>query len=151
MFYTSRMGSERFEKLAAELAERDAGLEVRLGEVREGAAELRALAHEAVESFRRAALAHGASHLAQIEVGPVEPDEKHVDCIQFRVTRGRWEVVCVAKAQADQGAKVTLVGPFRRGKPERPCSDQPLHGEEVQTAIEELLVQLIQKASQRER
>ncbi len=98
-----------------------------------------------VEAFKRAAHDSDAAYLANLEVGSVEPDEKHIDCIQFRVARGRCEIVCVGKAKGS----VTLVGPFRRGKPEKPCADYPLRGPEVEQALEDLLVRLIQVASER--
>ncbi len=75
----------------------------------------------------------------------VEPDEKHVDCLQFRIARGRWEALCVVKAKGS----VTLVGPFKRGKTEKPCSDQPLRGAAVESALEELVTRLIRVASER--
>ncbi len=139
------MDTERIEQLARELAARDAGLTPALQDVREAAEQLRGRALALVEAFKQVARDSGAPHLAHLEVGPVEPDEKHVDCIQFRVTRGRWEVVCVGKTKGD----VTLVGPFRRGKPEKPCADYPLRGEEVERALEDLLLRLIRAASER--
>ena len=148
MVYTARMQRERFEALAVELAERDRGLDQLLARVRDGALELRARAEAAMDAFRVKATAAGAEHLTQFELGPVEPDEKHVDCLQFRVSRGRWEIICVAKAAAPE-PKVTLVGPFRRGKPERPCSDHPLTGKGVERALEDLLLVLIREASER--
>ncbi len=45
--------------------------------------------------------------------------------------------------------EVTLVGPFRRGKPEKPCSDYPLRGAELGRALEDLLLRLIRAASER--
>ena len=148
MFYNPQMQSERFETLALELAERDRGLDQQLCRVRNGALELRARAQAVVDVFKAKATAEGAEHLTQIDVGPVEPDEKHVDCLQFRVSRGRWEIVCVAKAASPE-PKATLVGPFQRGKPERPCSDHLLSGNEVERGLEDLLLALIREASAR--
>lgn len=142
------MAANRFRELAGELAARDAGLDAALGEVRTAASGLRARAAEAVETFRCAAIAHGAGHLAGIEVGPLEPDDKHVDCLQFRVARGRWQALCVAKARAE-GPKVTLVGPFKRGKPEKPCRDFALRGPDVERGLDDLLERLIREASER--
>ncbi len=139
------MGTERLEQLARELAARDVGLTTTLQEVRETAEQLRGRAHALVEAFKQAARDSDAPHLAHLEVGPVGPDDRHVGCIQFRVARGRWEVVCVGKTKGE----VTLVGPFRRGKPEKPCADYPLRGAEVERALEELLLRLIRAASER--
>ncbi len=139
------MDTQRLEQLARELAARDAGLTAVLQDVREAAEQLRGRAHALVEAFKQAARDSDAPHLAHLDVGPVEPDEKHVDCIQFRVTRGRWQAVCVGKTKGE----VTLVGPFQRGKPEKPCADYPLRGAEVERALEELLLRLIRAASER--
>ena len=135
----------RFQKLADELAGRDADLEPDLERARARAHLLREHAERAVEVFRSAARASGAEHLTHIEVSPVEPDEKHVDCVQFRVFRGRWEIVSVANAEG----VVTLVGPFRRGKAEKPCADYPLDDARLEVALEDLLADLIGKASAR--
>jgi hypothetical protein len=139
------MGTERFQKLAEALAARDSDLAPRLAQAREAAERLNHVAQVAVGAFRDAALERGAEHLTRVEVGPVEPDEKHVDCLQFRVARGRWESLCVVKAEG----RVTLVGPFKRGKPEKPCSDQAPRGEAVEGALEDLIVRLITSASER--
>ena len=150
MAYTSAMTDEpeRFAelfRLADELAARDAGLAEQLAGVGNPAERLNQVARAAVEAFRRAAVSRGAPHLTQILVSGVEPDEKHVDCLQFRVARGRWEALCVVKAKGS----VTLVGPFKRGQPEKPCSDQPLRGPEVEAALERLVADLIRAASER--
>jgi hypothetical protein len=139
------MGTERLRKLAEELAARDAELAPRLAQAREAAERLNHVARVAVEDFRQTALERGAEHLTRIAVGPVEPDEKHVDCLQFRIARGRWEAICVVKAEG----RVTLVGPFKRGKPEKPCADHALSGEAVEDGLEDLIAQLITSASER--
>lgn len=144
MLYTPGMG-DSFEALAAELAARDRDLPGRLRAAREAAAALRERAAGSIDAFCGRARELGADHLADLAVGPVEPDVKHVDCIQFEVSRGRWAVTCVVKAKG----LVTLVGPFRRGKAETPCSDHPAAGPEVETALDERLLALIRAASER--
>jgi hypothetical protein len=139
------MDENRFEALARELAQRDRAVAASLAEARAAAAELRRHAEHAVATFCAAARAQGAEHLTELHVGPVEPDEKHVDCWQFKVNRGRWEIVCVAKPR---GA-VTLVGPYRRGKPEHPCRDYPLPSEAAHAGLADLLLDLIRQASAR--
>jgi hypothetical protein len=139
------MARERFMELAEELAQRDRALAGRLAEAREGAVRLREVAADALDAFRRTAHARGAQHLADVDVSPVEPDEKHVDCVQICIRRGRWEALIVTRA----GPKVTLVGPFRRGKPEQPCNDFELAGERVEQAVEDLVEALIRRASER--
>ncbi len=144
MFYTAKVNRERFVRLAQELAARDRPLATRLGEAREAAVQLREVAAEAVDAFRRTVHTEGAQHLGDIEVSPVEPDEKHVDCVQVRIRRGRWEALVVAKANG----KVTLVGPFRGGKPEKPCEDFELSGKQVEEGVEGLVDALIRQASE---
>jgi hypothetical protein len=145
MKYTAAMDSLRFRKLADELASRDPGLTVRLRDVRDAARELRELAFEAIEAFRERAAEIGAPYLGNLEVSAVEPDEKHVDCVQFRVARGRIELLCIAIAEGP--GKVRLVGPFKRGKEEGPCADAPLRGPEVVKALEDRIEQLVREAA----
>ena len=145
MKYTPEMDAGRFRKLAEELASRDPGLPARLREVREAARDLRELAFQAVEAFRERAAELGAPYLGNVEVSAVEPDEKHVDCVQFRVSRGRTELLCIAIASA--GGKVRLVGPFKRGKTEGPCADAPLRGPEVEHALEDRVERLLREAA----
>lgn len=144
MKYTGLMDTERFRKLADELANRDPGLTARLRDARDAARELRELAFEAVEAFRERTAEIGAPYLGHLEVSPVEPDEKHVDCVQFRVTRGRNELLCIAIAQ--EPGKVRLVGPFKRGKQEGPCADAPLRGAAVVKALEDRIEELVREA-----
>ena len=139
------MDDKRLVELAERLMQRDRDLAAPLEAVWEAARELREEAHAAVEAFRGVLLARGAGHLARIEVGPVEPDEKHVDCVQFRIARGRWQALYVGKA----AGKATLVGPFKLGHSEQPCRDFPLRGPEVERGLEDLLLTLIEKASER--
>ncbi len=138
------MGSDRFEKLAVELAEQQPDLTKRLADVRESAEALRELADASVRSFKRRAGELGAEHLTRLEVSPVGPDEKHVDCLQFKLARGRWEVVCVAIAKGE--GKVRLVGPFKRGGSETLCSDHALAGPEVESALRDRIESLIREA-----
>ena len=139
------MSDERFAALARELAERDRELPRRLAEAADHAERLRAHADACIGVFCGSARAEGAEHLTAIRVGPVEPDEKHVDCCQFRIERGRWVAVCVAKARG----VATLVGPFQRGKSEQPCRDVAFGAPDAFEALEALLLELLRKASER--
>ena len=136
---------ERFEKLAEELAGRDPGLPARLMEARRAAAALRIRAVRAVDVFSGRARELGAEYLCGVSVSEVEADEKHVDCVQFGVSRGRWQVFCVAIA--DEPTRVRLVGPFRRGKAEGPCSDHAPRGSDVENAVDERVERLIREAA----
>jgi len=145
MKYTRQMDRARFRKLAEDLASRDPGLAERIGVVDDAARLLRDQAFHAVEAFRERARELGAPYLGNLEVSAVEPDEKHVDSVQFRVSRGRFELLCIAIAQ-DSG-KVRLVGPFKRGKQEGPCHEAPLRGDVVEKALEDRIEQLLREAS----
>jgi len=137
--------SAEFSELAVELAQRDRDLARELDSVREPGEALRLRAVGGVEAFREAARKNGAEHLCDVAVGPLEADEKHVDCLQFRVARGRFEGVCVVKSRGD----VTLVGPYKRGKLERPCRDYPIRGPEVDAGLDGWLLELLREASAR--
>lgn len=138
------MAGKRFEELAAALAARDRALPKQLSETRPAFEGLRQRALAGVDAFVRAARANDAEHLTHICVDEVEIDDKHVDCLQFRVRRGDWQVVCVSRTAK---GVVTLVGPFRRGKPERPCVDHPLVGEDAGAALDDLLLELLREAA----
>ena len=139
------MGDERFTALARELAERDRELPAQLADAARHAERLREHAAACVAAFCASARAEGAAHLTAIHVGPVEPDEKHVDCCQFRIERGRWLAVCVAKAKG----VATLVGPFQRGKSEGPCRDVAFDAADALEALETVLLALLRVASER--
>ena len=145
MKYTASMDRARFRKLAEDLALRDPGLAERIRAVQDAALLLRDQAFQVVDAFRERASELGAPYLGNLEVSAVEPDEKHVDGVQFRVSRGRFELLCIAIAQ-DAG-KVRLVGPFKRGKQEGPCHEAPLRGEVVEKALEDRIEQLLREAS----
>ncbi len=138
------MSSERFEQLAVELAGRQPDLSQRLSELREDAEALRELAHASVQAFKSRACELDAEQLTQLDVSPVGPDEKHVDCLRFKLVRGRWELVCVVIAKGE--GRVRLVGPFKRGQSETPCSDHGLHGPEVKAALQDRIESLIREA-----
>jgi hypothetical protein len=137
------MGTSRFEQLAATLADRDRHLPEALVGVQEALGGLRERAREAVDAFVRTAAQRGSPHLTDVVVGPVEPDEKHVDCLQFKVRRGRWELTCVGKSRG----VVVLVGPYRRGKPEQPCAEHSLPGAAADAALDDRLLALLREAS----
>lgn len=145
MKYTAPMDAQRFRKLAEELAQRDTGLARRLERAREAARVLRDSARDAVEAFRERASELGASYLGNVAVSPVEPDEKHLDAVQFKVTRGRLEVICVAIARGD--GKLRVVGPFKRGKDEGPCAEAPLAGPEAESLLEARIEALVREAA----
>ncbi|HTO68684.1 MAG TPA: hypothetical protein VMR31_02395 [Myxococcota bacterium] len=139
------MDAQRFRKLAEELAGRDPELAQRLRRARQAASALRELAAGAVEAFRLRAAEVGAPYLTGFEVTTVEPDEKHVDAVQFKISRGRWELLCIAIARTD--GKVRVVGPFKRGGQEGPCAEAGLSGPEAALLLEERLEELVREAT----
>jgi hypothetical protein len=145
MKYTARMDAQRFRKLAEELAAREPDLPARLARARQAATALREAAARAVEAFRSRAAELGAPHLLNLEVSPLEPDEKHVDALQFRISRGRHELLCVAIARGE--GKMRVVGPFKRGKQEGPCAEAGLTGSEIESLLSERLEALVREAS----
>jgi hypothetical protein len=132
-------------ELARELASRDSGIGDSLATAHAAAVRLRERALAAVEAFRDEAASRDATHLARVEVTGVEPDAKHVDAWQLHVRRGRWEIACIAKARGD----ITLVGPYKRGKPENPCREVPLDGPELERGFDALLLAMLREASSR--
>ena len=139
------MGSNRFQRLARELAKRDADLADGLEQARGAAQALQAHARACVDCFCSQARACGAEHLANLSVSPVGWDEKHVDCFEFRVTRGRVETVFVFNASGT----ATFVGPFKRGGPERPCASYTFGSPEAEAGVESRVLALIRQASER--
>jgi hypothetical protein len=140
------MDSGKFEALAEDLARQQGDLARWLAGARSAAEELRGQAAACIQAFVTRARRLGAEQLGSVSVSPVEPDEKHVDCVQFSVERGRNVVLCVAIGTPD-GGKMRLVGPFKRGKPEGPCGDFPLRGPELERGLEQRLLDLLRQAS----
>jgi len=138
--------TDAFRELAGSLAARDAELAGGLDAARAAAQEMHARLVAHATAFRDEVEARGAPHLGHVEVGPVEPDEKHVDAVQVRVWRGRWEIVYVAKACGE----MTLVGPYRVGKSDQPpCNTLAFGDPGLRTGADELLLQLLRSASER--
>lgn len=141
-----RMDTGKFEALAEDLARQHGDLPRWLAGARAAAEELRAQAQACVQAFLSRAELLGAEQLGAVCVSPVGPDQKHVDCVQFSIERGRDVLLCVAIATSE-GGKVRLVGPFKRGKTEGPCGDFPLRGAELERGLEQRLLDLLRQAS----
>ena len=140
------MDAKRFEDLAEKLAALDPGLSERLERARAGAERLRARLAGATDAFARRARALGADQLTSLSVSPVGPDQKHTDCLQFSLERGRWALICVALAEGEP-LRARIVGPFRRGQSEGPCADFPLESPEAEAELERRALELIQRAA----
>jgi hypothetical protein len=140
------MDTAKFEALAEDLARQHGDLARWLANARAAAEELRGQAQACIEAFVARATALGAEQLGSVSVSGVVPDQKHVDCLQFSVERGRNVLLCVAIA-TPEGGKVRLVGPFKRGKAEGPCGDFPLRGPELEHGLEQRMLDLLRQAS----
>jgi hypothetical protein len=139
------MSNDRFARLAEELAAGDPEVPVRLESIRGPVERLRQAAAHAVDAFVARAQELGASHLAHVDVSEVLPDEKHVDCLSFRVRRGRFELLCIAVAGASP--KIRTVGPFRRGKTEGPCADYDLAAPQIEGELADRIEELLREAA----
>ncbi|MAJ61270.1 MAG: hypothetical protein CBC48_15800 [bacterium TMED88] len=95
----------------------------------------RALAayHEAVSSVSALRVSLSAPRL----------DDKHLHAIEFDLERGRHRAIITIK----QRGEVTLVGPFRLGKPEGPCRSFPFAADdEIERALGDFLCRFIEAA-----
>ena len=115
------------QKLAARLSavghalgEREAPHHESLDAARRHIEALRSHVEIALEAFHQASSRAGAPHL-RVELGDVRIDDKHLRSVEFELLRGRQKAVVTAKSHGD----VTLVGPFRVGKAEKPCLTFP--------------------------
>lgn len=80
----------------------------------------------------------------QVEVTAPRIDDKHLHAIEFDLERGRHRGVITVKTKRE----VTLVGPFRAGKPEGPCRSFPFEADEdLEDALGEFLTRFLEEAS----
>ena len=135
--------AERLEQLGRELGEREAAFAEGHQEARARAEELRADVADALTRFHAAAEKAGAAHLS-LDVSPVRVDDKHVRSCEFELIRGRHRAIVTVKSRGE----VTLVGPFRVGKPEGPCRSFPLApSDEFAAAFEGFLASFVEDAA----
>lgn len=138
----SGLGS-RLAQLGRSLGEREAEHREGLDAARSCAEQLRGLVLAALERFHWAAAEAGAPHL-RIGVGEVRVDDKHLRAVEFDLQRGRYKAIVTAKSRGE----VTLVGPFRVGKPEGPCLSFPFDAEaELSGALEDFLARFVEEAA----
>jgi hypothetical protein len=143
---TRPMDTAKFEVLAEDLARQHGDLPRWLASARSAAEDLRAQAQACIDAFLARARTLGAEQLGGVRVSPVGYDQKHVDCVQFSIERGRNLLLCVAIANA-QGGKMRLVGPFKQGKAEGPCGDFPLRGPELEQGLELRMLDLLRQSA----
>ncbi len=134
---------DRFERLGRTLGEREAAHARKLEEARACVEKLRATVASALEDFHRAARAAGSPHL-EIGLSDARIDDKHVRAVEFELFRGRQRAIVTAKSRGE----VTLVGPFRKGKAEKPCRSFPFDAhQELRDALGDLLEQFLEEAA----
>ena len=97
---------------------------------------------EAIDHFN-ALVGESVPHL-QVEVTPPRVDDKHLHAIEFDLERGRHRGVITVKTKRE----VTLVGPFRAGKPEGPCRSFPFDADaDLEDALGDFLRRFLEEAS----
>lgn len=134
---------DRFERLGRTLGEREAEHAPMREEARACVEKLRATVASALEDFHRAARAAGCSHL-EIGLSDVHIDDKHVRAVEFELFRGRHRAIVTAKSRGE----VTLVGPFHKGKAEKPCRSFPFDAlQELREVLGDFLEQFLEEAA----
>jgi hypothetical protein len=123
--------ADRLEQVGRSLGARESRHVDDLREARLRIGEIRYQVQCALRRFHVAVSDAGAPHL-RVEVSEIRIDEKHLRAVEFDVTRGRHKAVVVGKSRGE----ITLVGPFRTGKPEGPCQSIPFGD---QAALDRLL------------
>ncbi len=107
---------DRLASVGEGLAAREREHRVAVEEAWTRAEALRAEIAEGLKGYEEAIAKAGAPQLA-VDLGPVRTDEKHVRAVEFELARGRHRALFIVKSRGE----ITLVGPFRTGKPEGPC------------------------------
>jgi hypothetical protein len=125
------------------LGSREAEHATALSEAQVRAAKLRGAVADAVAGFNEGARAAGAPHLV-LEVGEPRVDDKHLRAIEFELRRGRHRAIVTVKSRGE----VTLVGPFKAGKPEGPCQTFPWDSDaDLQRALGDFLERFAEEAA----
>ena len=134
---------DRFERLGRTLGEREAEHARKIEEARACVEKLRVTVASALEDFHCAARAAGSLHL-EIGLSDVRIDDKHVRAVEFELSRGRHRAIVTAKSRGE----LTLVGPFRKGKAEKPCRSFPFGAhQELHDALGDLLERFLEEAA----
>jgi hypothetical protein len=133
----------RLAELGRALGEREARHGEDLARARGCAEELRRQVSSALDGFHAAAAQAGAAHL-RVSLGEVRLDDKHLRAVEFDLSRGRHKAIVVAKSRGE----LTLVGPFKVGKPEGPCLSFPFDAsDEIQRALGTFLERFLEEAA----
>ncbi len=131
---------ERMEALATAIVAREERHAEDLTRAQDKAKELHARVSGAVERFN-GAVAQNAPGL-QLRVNAPRLDDKHAHAVQFDLERGRHRAIVTVKSKAE----VTLVGPFKAGKPEGPCRTFPFAAtEDLDDALGDFLERFVEE------
>jgi hypothetical protein len=135
--------AERLARVGREIGARESAHASGLAQADEVARKLHASVAGALDSFHEAASASGAPHL-RVKLAPPRPDDKHLRSVQFELLRGRHRAIVTVKSKGE----VTLVGPFRAGKPEGPCKSFPVAADaEIESALGGFLEEFREEAA----
>lgn len=134
---------DRLAAVGSAIGAREAAHTAGLSEARRIAGGLRDLVAQGLAGFEEAVTRAGAPHLT-VDVGEIRLDEKHVRAYEFELARGRHRAIVTVKSRGE----VTLVGPFRTGKPEGPCKTFPWDArDELDAALGDFLERFLEEAS----
>lgn len=134
---------DRLAAVGRSIGAREAAHRAGLSQARRIAAELREAVAQGLAGWEEAVKEAGAEHLS-VELGEVRLDEKHVRAYEFELARGRHRAIVTVKSRGE----VTLVGPFRTGKPEGPCKTFPWDAQdELDVALGDFLEGFLEEAA----
>ena len=134
--------ADQLEEIGRRLGTRESAQAKELERIKRRAQELHARVQAGLEGFRRGTLEAGAAHLA-VTLSDPRIDDKHFHSVQFDLTRGRHRVVITTKSKGE----VTLVGPFKAGKQEGPCTSISLDDDDaIDAALVEVLSEFLETA-----
>lgn len=135
--------AERLARVGREIGSRERAHGSSLAEADDVARALHRSVATALESFHAAAGDAGAPHL-RIELAEPRADDKHLRSVQFELLRGRHRAIVTVKSKGE----VTLVGPFRSGKPEGPCKSFPIDAHaDIEDALGGFLERFLEEAA----
>lgn len=135
--------STRLAALGRTLGAREAAHRAELDAARSCAEKVREDVAKALEHFHAAVVEAGAPHL-RVALSEIRLDDKHLRAVEFDLVRGRHKAIVVAKSRGE----LTLVGPFRVGKPEGPCRSFPFDARpEIEQALATFLESFLEEAA----
>ncbi len=134
--------NDRIEALARDLARRESSHAEAIEEAQAKAGGLHRQVDDAIARFN-AAVGLSIPYL-EVSVSAPRVDDKHLHAVEFDLERGRHRAIVTVKSKGE----ITLVGPFRSGKAERPCRSFAFGAEaELQDALAEFLECFLEEAA----